>query len=1095
MAAAPGAIEPIDAEGAARAEDAAGADGAVAGAARAEDAERAEDDSGAEDAARAEEIRAQWERAQEERAEEALSRFLPPEDAGIVRTHRVTALLVAHEGAPWLPRTLAAVAAQHRRPDVIVAVDADSSDDSALLLREAIPARFAAGTVLTTTPGAGLAGSLQAAVATAQELAVAADGASDDDLVDDPPVGWYWILHDDSAPDPDCLERLLEGADRNPRAHVVVPKTVAWSDHGRLVGIGNRWTPGAPVVERIEHGERDQGQYDVDRAVYTGGSAGMLVRADSWAALGGIDPRYGPGAGAADLCRRVWGSGGEVWFVPQGVLAHRLAGERGVRRGRERRHSPRWESRNGQLHLELTQASTVQLPWRWLRGWVTTLVRALALLLTREPEEATAELGGAWDALVHVGALRSARQALRQPPVTGEVRPPHVRAVRGAALAHSLDTWLVAVRDERVRRPAAQLSRRLAEPLLVAAVLTVAALIRDPGQVFGSGTLRGGGLLPAPGALSVLGTYLASWQDARFGVPTELPAYLPLLSGASIPLLGSVDLLLRLAFGLAVPLAFLSAYAALGPAHRHNRTLLALGWALLPAGVAAMSGGRVSTLAVLLLGPPTARLLVTALLAARQPGSGIRPAIAAGTMLGVTAAFAPLTYGLVVAAALIVWVFRGLPRWPLRTALVTFGVAAIFVALWVPRVLRAPWLLLADVGRTDRSLGDPAPWIWGLTPGGPTSVVWAGVPLLILAVLVVLIRRSLPALAALAGVLALLAAVAWLPELVARLWPQVDPATLWPGQPLQIAAGILVLLLGVAAGGHRIGQPEPTTTTAHRLVTGAWIACLATLAVGWWLAPSGMDVGRDTGLPAVVGLDEETPAQPRALVLARDSEDALRFAVSTGPEAAIGAADAIAAPEQDPVFTDHVQALVSGAAGDPEEDLGGRGIRYVVFDGPQDDPLVAELDATSGLRRLASSASQSLWLVSGNPVRAELIATDDAGTAIGTAAPAQLDVPVTTVPTSIDVVLHPLTELPRLLRVAESFDSGWAGTLDGTALDLQRDGRDMLVAPISMTGELRLAHSGSWLPLALGQLALMAIAAVLALPKRRVVDVDGEPGR
>jgi len=71
---------------------------------------------------------------------------------------------------------------------------------------------------------------------------------------------------------------------------VLVPKSVAWSDPGRLVGVGSRWAPGIPVVDPLDAAERDQGQYDVNRPIYAGDSAGMLVRADVWHSLQGMDP-------------------------------------------------------------------------------------------------------------------------------------------------------------------------------------------------------------------------------------------------------------------------------------------------------------------------------------------------------------------------------------------------------------------------------------------------------------------------------------------------------------------------------------------------------------------------------------------------------------------------------------------------------------------------------------------------------------------------------------------------------------------------------------------------------------------------------------
>jgi hypothetical protein len=174
-----------------------------------------------------------------------------------------------------------------------------------------------------------------------------------------------------------------------------------------------------------------------------------------------------------------------------------------------------------------------------------------------------------------------------------------------------------------------------------------------------------------------------------------------------------------------------------------------------------------------------------------------------------------------------------------------------------------------------------------------------------------------------------------------------------------------------------------------------------------------------------------------------------------------------------------------------EQELGGRAIRFVVFDGPPDDPLVAELDATFGLRQLARAPEQSLWLVAGDPTRAELI--DSAPPAKDDAAQPALEVPVLTIPTTVDVELHPLTPLPRRLVVAEQADSGWQGTLDGQPLDLAPDARGMLETTITATGVLQVAHRSWWPVAATGQLLLFVGLLVLSLPKRRTVDPDAGP--
>src|SRR6476620_5506900 len=54
--------------------------------------------------------------------------------------HVVTAVLVAHDGARWLPGALAGLLGQERPVQNVVAADTGSADDSALLLAESLGA-------------------------------------------------------------------------------------------------------------------------------------------------------------------------------------------------------------------------------------------------------------------------------------------------------------------------------------------------------------------------------------------------------------------------------------------------------------------------------------------------------------------------------------------------------------------------------------------------------------------------------------------------------------------------------------------------------------------------------------------------------------------------------------------------------------------------------------------------------------------------------------------------------------------------------------------------------------------------------------------
>ena len=52
-------------------------------------------------------------------------------------SHRVTAILVLHDGARWLPEVIASLASQTHPVNQSVAVDTGSEDDSAKLVKGA----------------------------------------------------------------------------------------------------------------------------------------------------------------------------------------------------------------------------------------------------------------------------------------------------------------------------------------------------------------------------------------------------------------------------------------------------------------------------------------------------------------------------------------------------------------------------------------------------------------------------------------------------------------------------------------------------------------------------------------------------------------------------------------------------------------------------------------------------------------------------------------------------------------------------------------------------------------------------------------------
>ncbi|MGN6574631.1 MAG: glycosyltransferase family 2 protein, partial [Nocardioides sp.] len=167
----------------------------------------------------------------------------------------VTALLVSHEGARWLPAVLDGLAGQTRAPDRVVALDTGSTDDSAGLLAERLGADAVHALAPRTSYGDAVTAGLDAVPET-----------RDDE--------WVWLLHDDSAPTPRALETLLAAAEANPGVDVLGPKLREWPSLRRLLEVGVTISGTAHRETGLERGEYDQGQHDRRREALAVNTAG-----------------------------------------------------------------------------------------------------------------------------------------------------------------------------------------------------------------------------------------------------------------------------------------------------------------------------------------------------------------------------------------------------------------------------------------------------------------------------------------------------------------------------------------------------------------------------------------------------------------------------------------------------------------------------------------------------------------------------------------------------------------------------------------------------------------------------------------------------
>ena len=1048
---------------------------------------------------------------------------LPPRD------HRVVAVLVAHDGARWLPAVLTALSRATRRPDVLVAVDTGSTDTTADLLAQARTAGVV-DDVVTAPRDSGFGAAVAAGLAVVPGAGVAApDG--------EPAVEWVWLLHDDSAPDPAALEALLLTADRNRSAEVLGPKVRGWANRTHLVeaGVtvarsGNRWTG-------LERRELDQGQHDGDRDVLAVGSAGMLVRRDVWDALEGFDPALPFFRDDVDFCWRARVAGYRVLVATDAVVHHRAAAthrRRPVDAGSPRHpERPERVDRVSAIHLMRAHSRGLRGPWGTLRMLVGSLLRALGLLLAKAPDAARDEWGAFRDAVRDRSGLKASRaRVAAAAAMAGAVPEKEVRALlapRGAQVRHAFETVadLVAGRDggdvQRSvldstsddpdgwyaddKRPS-RIRRWFTRPgTLTVLGLLLVALVGVRSLLVGDGELVGGALVPAPdGAMDLWAAYTTAWHEVGVGSAAEAPAWLlPLFLLAGV-LRGSATTAVDVLLLLVVPLSGLSAWLATrglrisAPA----RIWAVAAYATLPAVTGALSAGRIGSAASLVLLPWLARS-VFRLIGFTGPVTW-RRAFGTGLLLAVVVSFTPVVWPIVVVLAVVAGVtVRRDAGARVRLAVATLLPVAMLVP-WSLRVLREPGLLLLEPGLTgpvDRSLS--AVDVLLLRPGGPGSTpLWlgAGIVLAGLACLGVPGGRRTIGMVWAVGMAGLVAAVVM--TVVRVTVPSVDgPIAPWPGVPTALWAGALILAVALTVdrlpdllAGRDFGWRQPAVVVLAVLLVLAPVGSAALLVVG---ADGPLRRSADEVVPAFVAAEMQTPTRPRALVLQRAGGAVVYDLLST-TRPQLSDPDVAASTATSAVVDRLVARLVAGIGASEVDDLADHGVRYVVLADarPEDDPVVEALDSQRGLRRLASREGDTLWELIPKSGRALTVATRiESGVQVRVAGP----VPTTSgdlrTPTAVDRELKP-GPADRSFVLAEAADPRWRWTVAGEPVDPAPPSVDGVAdpslqrAPIPSTAT-SVAISFDWSERTRwlwAQGAVVLLVVLLALPSRRRVDDD-----
>lgn len=862
---------------------------------------------------------------------------------------RVTAILIARNGAAHLTRTLDALRAQTRPPERLVAVDLASGDSSAQLLADGGVAQVVAARAGSFGEGVG------------QALRHAAP--------DPQPDEWLWLLAHDAAPEPDALRALLGAVEIAPSVAVAGPKVMR-SDAPHVIASFGETLSGLGASVHLVEDEFDQAQHDVQSDVLGIAAQGMLVRRDVWEALSGFDPGLPDADAGLDFSVRARLAGHRVVVVPAAKV-QRSAAPEDFGRAAGSANRRRRKARRAQLHRRLVYSPALLLPLHWLSLAPLAVLRSLAHLLAKRPLAVPGEFAAAFAAAFGDPGVFGARRRLRrakQLPWTSvdSLRMPWPELRERRAAERQAREARLAAADPLDVAPIGFLPGGGLWTLLIGAVVGVVAAF----PLFGGVAAVGGGLLPlASSPAELWRAALGGWLQDGNGLagPADPFAVLVALLGSATFWQPSLSVIIVIA--AAPALAAMSAWFLLRAVSRRSwiPAVGAVAYAVSPPLLSSILDGRLGAVLALAVLP---WLLLAAIRAVRSwTGLG-----AAALLAAVVVAASPSLAPPLLAAWVALLVLR--PARALRLVWMPLPALGVLAPLAVAQFLRGtPLAVLADPGAAQPTGPVPA-WLLALGSSdgdlhgwpavaeafGVSSSVGVVVAIVLIAPLLVLgllgpflpgASRSLPAL-----LLAVLGFVAALGAGLIRVAAVGDGvAALWPAPAL----GLMVLGLLIAAAGTLDALGRAAAAPGLALVVGALLLAVPQLG-GLYREDAVVRAGNGRVLPAVVTAESDLEPQVGTLVLTPQSDGSMRVRLERGRGHGLEDAStyAVTAPEasaRDERLAELAGNIASRGGYDPAPALREFGIDFIVL-APVDgaDPAGGAAVSTRAQQALDGSA-------------------------------------------------------------------------------------------------------------------------------------------
>ena len=998
-------------------------------------------------------------------------------------SHRVTAILVLHDGATWLPEVVASLTSQTHPIEQIVAVDTGSKDSSAKLVKGArIP-------VLPMDRETGFGEAILHAVSTLP-------------AVTDPEHEWLWIIHDDLSVHRKALANLISEVKTRPNVAMAGPKLLGWHDRTHLLEIGisiaangNRWTG-------LEPAEYDQGQRDGVHEVLAVSTAGALIRRDVFEQLGGFDPNLDLFRDDVDFGWRLYSAGYAAIAVSSAVAFHAEASaneRRTVDVAEAFLHRPLLLDRRNAAYVLLSNSSWWRLPLLTLQLLTGSILRAIGFLFAKLPGYASDEILAVGTLFIHPGELFQARKvrrsqrlvpagiALKFIPsrwsqirlslsrsaewIRSQIFPDEISEVRDISmLDENLD-------EEDLLTPASNRNwfSLIKRPLVALPVfLFILTLIWSRNRF---GSIFGGALPEQPAGVSdIWNTYLSGWHSIGMGTSAAAPTWLAILALFATPFFGSLKLFVTLLFLMAPLLIAGSGYLLLR--RLSNNRWLTVGASLLyaisPVAISAINSGRLSTVMVLILLP----LFISAAQGIATLDQFTWRRIFGLSLLGsVLFAFSPI----LLLAGLLFNIFaiyldymaseRGRNvelfnnRLYRRLALV---ITPVFIcAPWSLELLVQPKRFFIDSGFLLPG-GGPNLALLG-NPGGPGSL-----PIFILSPLTLVLGISLfsstrARLVAELGFISLLSAI-----LLSTLSITGNGTSI----ATPIYAGSLLTLTTLAAISasvimlDKLRERLIATNINFRHISAGVLLIFTALYTATsisWIVTSGanspLQTGKEVVLPAFLAIETDAKTmviRPRS----NNQEVTLNYYLARGGDATLAQPDL--APSDREQISAAVQELADGTGLTASTTFAVHGIKYLFLKSPIDENIARVIDGLGGFSRASSTNAGIVWKISVNT--GSILFTDTFGKS-SVLQQGKLGITVND---------------PGEMTLTENYSQGWRAMQDGARLERKPSVDGMPVFTVTEPGLVTLMYDGTsrraWVSF---QTIVLVTVVILALPAGR----------